>query len=199
REPDDALRFFEPDARSAPEGPTKDAVQAPPSRPPQAAAPEAPPVLPAERPQSVIPMPEQPPPILMDVTPHSLAIATAGGYSRRIIAKNAPVPTEQSRSFTTARDDQREVAVRICQGEQAAFDANEVLGEVVLDQLPPRPRGELSIAVTFILDADGTLAVEAKDAQSGRSQQTRINLRGGLDDDEVAAMRLRLESEELGR
>ena len=129
----------------------------------------------------------------MDVTPHSLGVETAGGYCRRLILKNAPVPTEQTRTFTTAQDDQREVVVRICQGEDDVFLRNEVLGEVVLDQLPPRRRGELTIEVAFILDADGTLSVEARDAETGRVQRTSVNLRGGLGADEIDAMRARHE------
>ena len=136
------------------------------------------------------------PPVLMDVTPHSLAIETVGGYCKKLIAKNAPVPTEQTKLFSTARDDQVEVAVRICQGESDTFAENEALGEVVLDHLPRKPRGELEIEVAFILDADGTLSVQARDAASGRSQSTRINLRGGLAADEIDAMRRRLDAEE---
>ncbi len=145
--------------------------------------------------QPVVAMPDRPPPLLMDVTPHSLGLATAGGYCRRIIAKNAPVPTEQVRTFTTARDEQEEVVVRICQGEDERFENNENLGEIVLDQLPPRRRGETKIDVSFILDADGTLAVEARDAASGRVTRTRIALRGGLSAEEIEAMRARQQRE----
>ena len=175
--------FFPSDPPSAPRAPVQ-------------AAPEAPAIA-VERAQAVVAMPAAPPPILMDVTPHSLGLETAGGYCRRLIMKNAPLPTEQMRNFTTALDDQREVAVRICQGESEQFDQNEVLGEVVLDQLPAHARGQLQIEVAFILDADGTLAVEAKESGSGRVQRTHINLRGGLSDDDIAAMRLRLDAEEL--
>jgi molecular chaperone DnaK len=147
------------------------------------------------RPQPVVALPERPPPLLMDVTPHSLGIETAGGFVKKLIAKNAPVPTEQSRTFTTALDDQREVVVRVCQGEGDRFSDNQELGEVILDQLPPSPRGALAIDVAFILDADGTLAVEARDAQSGRVQRTRIQLRGGASADEIEAMRARHRTE----
>jgi molecular chaperone DnaK len=143
--------------------------------------------------RQVIAMPQRQAPLLMDVTPHSLGLETAGGFCRRLIRRNAPVPTEQMRTFTTARDGQDAVVVRVCQGESEQFNQNEVLGEVILDQLPPRPRGQVTIQVTFILDADGTLSVQARDAQSGRAQSIRINLRGGLDEGEVEAMRARQE------
>ena len=113
------------------------------------------------------------------------------------LTKSSPVPTEQTRTFTTARDEQREVAVRICQGESDQFGENEAVGEVVLDDLPPKARGDLEIEVVFIIEEDGTLAVEARDAASGRSQKIHINLRGGLSDADIAAMRMRLESEEI--
>lgn len=131
----------------------------------------------------------------MDVTPLSLGVETAGGYMRRLIPKNAPVPTEQMRTFTTAKDHQEEVAVRICQGEEDMFDRNQVLGEVLLTELPSAPRGQVQIEVAFILDADGTLRVDAKDVVTGRAQSTHINLRGGLSDDEIDRMRQRQQQE----
>ncbi len=185
-----------PPARPVPPPPTPTATAGappPPSPPEQRWASTPPPALAAP----VIAMADAAPPILMDVTPHSLAVETAGGYCRRLILKNAPVPTEQTRGFTTASDEQTEVAVRICQGESDVFEQNEVLGEVQLIDLPRRPRGEVAIAVAFMLDADGTLAVDAVEESSGKKQSVRINLKGGLIDADIAAMRLRLESEEL--
>ncbi len=146
---------------------------------------------PPSMPMPVVPMPERAPPLLMDVTPHSLGVETAGGYCKKLITKNAPVPTEQTRTFTTARDDQEQVSVRVCQGESDLFAQNQELGEILLDQLPRAARGSLDIEVVFILDADGTLAVTARDAQSGRTQHTRINLRGGLSAEEIETMRAR--------
>ncbi|MGE0785231.1 MAG: Hsp70 family protein [Sandaracinaceae bacterium] len=171
-------------------------VASPPALPPaQKAAwlPSQPPPLA----QPVLPMVDAAPPILMDVTPHSLGIETAGGYCRHLILKNAPVPTEQTRGFTTARDDQTEVAVRICQGESDSFDANQILGEVVLSELPRKARGSVSIDVAFMLDADGTLDVDAVEPTTGTKRSVKINLRGGLNDADIAAMRLRIEAEEL--
>lgn len=184
-----------PAARPPPPPPAE-----PPVRAPQAIAREstrAPEPRQPELAVETLAMPPVAPPILMDVTPHSLGLETAGGYCRRLILKNTPVPTEQTRTFTTARDEQSEVAVRICQGESETFADNQILGEVILNDLPPMARGELHIEVAFILDANGTLAIEAKDAQSGRTQTTRIELRGGYRDDDIAGMRLRLEAEEL--
>ncbi|MFK7991171.1 MAG: Hsp70 family protein [Sandaracinaceae bacterium] len=144
----------------------------------------------------VIAMPDDAPPLLMDVTPHSLGLETVRGYCRQLIGKNAPLPTEQTRIFTTGSDDQREVAVRIAQGEDDVFENNEVLGEIILDGLPSGARGSVQIEVGFILDASGMLVVSATDLASGRAQEIRISLRGGLSEADVAAMRSRMESEE---
>jgi molecular chaperone DnaK len=186
-----------PPRPAPPAAPARHAPPPPPPPRPRTAKPSGPALAPAALPlpaKTVLAMPDRPPPLLMDVTPHSLGLETAGGFCKKLIVKNAPVPTEQTRSFTTARDDQDAVVVRICQGEAEQFDGNEVLGEVVLDQLPLRRRGELTIEVVFILDADGTLAVEARDAQTGRAQRTRIALRGGHDAAEIDAMRARQEA-----
>jgi len=183
---------------AAPAPPVRSAPPPSPPVAPPAPAPRAPVGAPPPQPslaQEVVAMPASKAPILMDVTPHSLGIETVGGYCRRLIGKNAPIPTEQTKVFTTARDEQVEVVVRICQGESNAFEENQVLGEVVLDSLAAMSRGQLQIEVAFILDTDGTLAVQAKDAASGRSTHTRINLRGGLSHADVEAMRARLAAE----
>src|SRR5262249_5391634 len=81
-----------------------------------------------------LPMKEQAPaPLLMDVTPHSLGLETAGGYCQSIVPRNAPVPAEKSRVFSTGRDDQEAVEVRICQGESLKFQDNQLLGTLILD------------------------------------------------------------------
>ncbi|MEM9074707.1 MAG: Hsp70 family protein [Myxococcota bacterium] len=141
--------------------------------------------------QPVLSMPDRPAPLLMDVTPHSLGIETAGGYCQHLIRRNAPIPTEQARVFSTASDGQDSVVVRICQGEERAYAENQALGEIELRGLRSAPRGSVRIDVTFILDASGVLAVKAVDADTGQAQSIQINLKGGADDAAIEEMRAR--------
>jgi molecular chaperone DnaK len=134
---------------------------------------------------------ERPPPLLLDVTPHTLAVETVAGYCERVIEQNAPIPTEQTRLFSTSQDNQSRVSVRVCQGEERRMEHNQVLGAVELIGLPPRPRGQVKIAVTFELDSDGTLRVRARDQTTGKAQQIRINLVGALDSSAVERLRAR--------
>lgn len=133
------------------------------------------------------------PMLLMDVTPHSLGIETVGGYCERVIKQNAPVPVEQTRMFTTARDGQDSVSVTVCQGESRTFAENQPLGVLELLGLRPARRGEVRIEVTFMLDADGTLHVRAVDASTGRAQAIKVNLVGGFSAAEIAALRRKQE------
>jgi molecular chaperone DnaK len=133
------------------------------------------------------------PPLLLDVTPQSLGIETAGGYCAQLIPRNAPIPAEQTRTFGTARDDQETVMVRVCQGESRLFAENQLLGEVQLSGLRPAPRGEVGVDVSFHLDADGSLAVQATNSDTGQLQTIRIELLGGADEADIAAMRARQE------
>lgn len=134
------------------------------------------------------PLQPEPPPLLLDVTPHTLGIETAGGYCEPIIARNAPIPAEETRIFTTGQDDQDTVVVRIAQGESRRMSENQPLGEIELSGLRKAARGEVKIAVTFVIDADGTLGVEAKDVESGRLERAKVSLLGGLDEEEIRAM-----------
>ncbi|MDQ3034450.1 MAG: Hsp70 family protein, partial [Myxococcota bacterium] len=136
-----------------------------------------------------------PAPLLMDVTPLSLGLETAGGYCASVVPRNAPVPAEKSRVFSTARDDQEAVELRICQGESTKFADNQMLGTLVLDGMRKARRGEVRIDVTFLLDASGILDVRAVDPDTGRAQHTRIHLQGGLDEGEIDAMRQRQDRE----
>ncbi|MFW6050777.1 MAG: Hsp70 family protein [Myxococcota bacterium] len=131
------------------------------------------------------------PPLLLDVTPQSLGIETVGGFCAPLVERNAPVPAEQTRTFSTARDDQETVVVRICQGESRTFADNQPLGEVELSGLRRAPRGEVRVDISFRLDANGTLEVEASDSDTGQVQSIRVQLLGGADDAEIAAMRRR--------
>ena len=125
------------------------------------------------------------------MTPLSLGIETVDGYCEHVIARNATVPTEQVRMFTTARDNQRLVHVRICQGESRRLRRNQELGVVALHDLRPARRGQVQIAVTFAIDADGTLDVSAKDTGTGKEQHVTVDLIGQLNDEQIASRKAR--------
>lgn len=133
-------------------------------------------------------------PLLLDVTPLSLGVETVDGYCEHIIRKNSAIPAGQTKMFTTARDRQESVVVRICQGEDRHVSGNQLLGEVVLDGLRPAARGKVQIAVRFMIDADGTLQVKAQDVGTGQQQQIAIKLIGELPDDQIEHLRQRHEA-----
>lgn len=123
--------------------------------------------------------------ILIDVTPRALAVQTVQGYCDSVIERNSPIPIEQSRVFTTSRDDQDTVVIRICQGEARRVEENTVLGEIALTGIRPAARGDVKIAVTFEIDTDGIVSVAARDVDTGQQAGTRVTLFGGMSDDEV--------------
>ena len=133
-------------------------------------------------------------PLLLDVTPLSLGVETVDGYCERIIRRNSAIPAGQTKMFTTARDRQETVVVRICQGEDRRVAANQLLGEVVLDGLRPAARGKVQIAVRFMIDADGTLQVRAQDVGTGQQQQVAIKLIGELPEEQITQLRERHEA-----
>lgn len=141
--------------------------------------------------RSQFPGPPSRAPLLLDVTTHTLAVETAGGFCEPIIERNAPIPTEQTRVFSTSQDDQSTVNVRVCQGESRRTDENQVLGQIALLGLPKARRGEVSIAVTFMIDADGTLNVKAIDRSTGKGQAIRVDLVGAIGDQDLERMRSR--------
>ena len=128
-------------------------------------------------------------PLLLDVTPLTLGVQTVGGYCEAVIPRNAPIPAEQSKIFTTAKDNQRSVRVLICQGESRRLEENQGLGQIELKGLPVGARGKVQIDVTFMLDADGTLGVHARDLATGMEQSISISLVGGIEDSEIEQMR----------
>jgi molecular chaperone DnaK len=136
-----------------------------------------------------IDLPEGPPPLLLDVTPHSLGVETVGGYCEFLIDRNAQIPVEQTQPFATGSASQDTVRVRVCQGESRRMDDNEVLGELELTGLSGPVASQ--VLVTFTLDADGSLQVEAKDPSTGRAEDIRIRLLGGADDTDLEAMQER--------
>ena len=117
-----------------------------------------------------------PPPLLIDVTPLTLAVETVNGFCDPIIERNTQVPCEKSRVFVTAADHQTLVRVRISQGESSRFGENTLLGEVELSNLSPAPRGEVQISVSFSLDTNGMLNVSAKEVATGRATTTQLRL-----------------------
>jgi len=133
-----------------------------------------------------------PVPVILDVTPRGLGIGTVAGFCEELIGRNSRLPAAMKRMFTTARDRQDAVRIIVCQGESRRMHDNLVIGDLVLANLPPRPRGETSIEVTFSLDASGILQVRARDAQTGREQNASLDLVGGMAQEDVAASRDRL-------
>jgi len=129
--------------------------------------------------------------VLLDVTPRALGIAVVGGYSDTIIERNAQIPVEQTRSFTTSQNNQQIVRIQVCQGEDREFENNQALGELVLEGLRPAPRGEVRVDVTFEIDTDGILQVRARDSETGREQRARIQILGTVSEENVADMEQR--------
>ncbi|HVU01173.1 MAG TPA: Hsp70 family protein [Polyangiaceae bacterium] len=141
-----------------------------------------------------VPEPARPQlPLLVDVTPLSLCVETVGGYRDVLIARNTPVPCEQSRSFVTSRDFQQSVRVRVGQGEAERFAENVVLGELELSGLRAAPRGETHFVVTFTLDTDGMLDVRAHDSETGNAATARLRMVGLPDQADLGKMTARHE------
>ena len=118
--------------------------------------------------------------LLLDVTPLSIGVETGGGVMTVLIPRNMTVPTEASETFTTSVDNQSFVPIHVLQGERDMAVDNQSLGKFELAGIPPAPRGVPKIDVTFAIDANGLLQVEAKDAATGRSQSIRISPASGL-------------------
>ena len=117
-------------------------------------------------------------PILMDVTPASLRVATAGGYTEVILEKNAPIPIERSKVFSPAHNEQTRVVIECCRGEARAFEDNEALGSLTLEGLTSTTRAETRIEVTFRVDSDGILQVRARDQKTGVAKEATLTVIG---------------------
>ena len=123
--------------------------------------------------------------LLLDVTPLSLGIATFDGHFASLITRNSTVPVRKSHNFTTTRDGQTAVKIRVLQGESERADENHLLGEFVLADIPPAPKGTPEIEVAFDIDANGIVNVSARDLSSGKAQSITVKTTGTLSEDEI--------------
>jgi molecular chaperone DnaK len=133
--------------------------------------------------------------LLLDVTPLTLGIETAGGVSTPMIERNTTIPTKKSQVFSTAADNQPAVDIVVLQGERAMSHDNKTLGTFKLDGIRPAPRGTPQIEVTFDIDANGILNVTAKDKDTGKDQKITISGSSSMDEEEVE--RLKKEAEKF--
>jgi molecular chaperone DnaK len=138
------------------------------------------------------------PPVLVDVSPHALVVETAGGYCDTVIPRNAKIPCEHTRKFATSHDMQTVAKIRVAQGEDGSFAANTYLGEVELSGIRPASRGEVTVLVTFELDADGTVQVRARDESTGHEATARLQLIGVADESSVVMMINRFAQQPMG-
>jgi molecular chaperone DnaK len=126
--------------------------------------------------------------LLLDVTPLSLGIETLGGVDTVLIPRNTTIPTRKSEIFSTAADSQTSVEVHVLQGERSMAADNRTLGKFHLIGIPPAPRGIPQIEVTFDIDANGIVNVQAKDLGTGKEQKITITATSGLKKDEISQM-----------
>src|SRR5512141_2976573 len=126
--------------------------------------------------------------LLLDVTPLSLGIETLGGVMTKLIEKNTTIPTKNTQVFSTAEDSQSAVTIHVLQGERDVASGNKSLGQFNLEGIPPSPRGMPQIEVTFDIDANGILHVNAKDKATGKENKITIKASSGLTEDEIQRM-----------
>jgi molecular chaperone DnaK len=126
--------------------------------------------------------------LLLDVTPLSLGIETLGGVTTVLIPRNTTIPTRKTETFSTADDNQTTVEIHVLQGERDLARDNRTIGKFTLTGIPPAPRGLPQIEVTFDIDANGILHVQAKDKATGKEQKIRIEASSGLNKDEIERM-----------
>jgi molecular chaperone DnaK len=126
--------------------------------------------------------------LLLDVTPLSLGIETLGGVTTVLISRNTTIPTKKAEVFSTAEDNQTTVEIHVLQGEREMAVSNRTIGRFQLTGIPPAPRGMPQVEVTFDIDANGILHVQAKDKTTGKEQKIRIEASSGLSDSEIDKM-----------
>jgi molecular chaperone DnaK len=122
---------------------------------------------------------------LVDVTPLSLRIGTVGGYTEKVIDKNTPVPIDRSKTFTTSRDGQEKVKIRVYQGESNRAEECELLGEFEFSGFRIGYRGDVKIEVTFEIDTNGMVNVSACDVETGQKTTTTLTLSSGMSETDI--------------
>ena len=126
--------------------------------------------------------------LLLDVTPLTLGVETKGGIVAKMIERNTTIPTKRSETFTTAEDGQTEVEIHVLQGEREMASGNKSLGKFKLTEIPSAKQGTPQIEVTFDIDANGIVNVNAKDLGTGKEQNITITGGTALEDDEIERM-----------
>ncbi|MBP6857662.1 MAG: molecular chaperone DnaK [Candidatus Pacebacteria bacterium] len=127
--------------------------------------------------------------LLLDVIPLSLGIETMGGVATKLVERNTTIPSSKSQVFSTAADNQTSVEIHIVQGERPMAGDNKSIGRFVLEGIAPAPRGIPQVEVSFDVDANGILAVKAKDKATGKEQSIRIEASSGLSADDIEKMK----------
>ena len=126
--------------------------------------------------------------VLLDVTPLSLGIETQGGVMTKMVERNTTIPTDKMMPFSTAQNNQTSVEIKVLQGERAMAGDNRELAKFYLKDIPPAPRGVPKIEVTFSIDANGIVAVKARDAGTGKEQKITVEAPTSLSDSEIDSM-----------
>lgn len=132
--------------------------------------------------------------LLLDVTPLTLGLETLGGVRTPLIDRNTTIPTSKSQVFSTAADNQTSVEINVLQGEREFARDNKILGNFILDGIPPAPRGIPQVEVTFDIDVNGILSVHAKDKATGKENKITIQGSSNLNKDEIERMKKEAEA-----